>query len=120
MGVDYYNCADCEEIFSDAGRWGHCGNCEATLCGKCYDKAQEKHGELGEGHPKAGWYGENAPNKCGCCDDSKPEMVAITKAEYESLLDDADKLAKLEAYGVDNWSGYSDALSDSEGIFDKE
>jgi hypothetical protein len=48
------------------------------------------------------------------------DVVILTKDEYESLLEDADKLAKLEAYGVDNWSGYSDALSDSEGIFEEE
>jgi DNA polymerase III subunit epsilon len=38
--------------------------------------------------------------------------------EVESLREDAEKLAKLEAYGVDNWSGYGEALSDSEGIFE--
>lgn len=48
------------------------------------------------------------------------EMVTITKAEYESLLEDSDKLNRLEAYGVDNWSGYSDALSDEMGIFKDE
>ncbi|GAV11471.1 hypothetical protein [Paenibacillus sp. NAIST15-1] len=37
-------------------------------------------------------------------------MVSITKAEYESLLDDSNKLGCLEAYGVDNWQGYSYAM----------
>lgn len=32
--------------------------------------------------------------------------------------DEAEKYRRLEAYGVDNWSGYGDALSDSEGIFE--
>lgn len=37
-----------------------------------------------------------------------------------SYQDAAEKLAKLEAYGVDNWSGYSDALSDPDGLFEEE
>lgn len=37
------------------------------------------------------------------------EMVTITKKEYEELLNDSAFLSCLEACGVDNWSGYSDA-----------
>lgn len=37
------------------------------------------------------------------------EMVTITKAEYESLLDDQRWLSALESAGVDNWCGYSEA-----------
>lgn len=36
-------------------------------------------------------------------------MVTITKAEYDSLLDDREWLAALEAAGVDNWEGYGHA-----------
>jgi hypothetical protein len=118
MGVDYYNCEDCGDIFSDAGHHGYCGGCESRLCGDCYDKAQKAHGTLSEDHPNYGDYGDDAPAKCGCCDDSKPEMVTISKSEYESLLEDADKLSRLEAYGVDNWSGYSDAMRDEGSIFE--
>ncbi|MEZ2327338.1 hypothetical protein R1C46_26440 [Bacillus tropicus] len=32
--------------------------------------------------------------------------------------EDALKYRKLEAYGVDNWSGYGMAMSDEEGIFE--
>lgn len=35
------------------------------------------------------------------------------------LQEDSDKLARLKAYGVDNWSGYGDAMSDSEDIFEE-
>lgn len=38
----------------------------------------------------------------------------------ESMKKDCDKLERLEMYGVDNWSGYSDAMSDSEGYFGEE
>jgi hypothetical protein len=85
MGQDFHNCSNCGEIFGDYGHFGHCGGCESILCGDCYDEAQEKHGMLGEDHPKASWYGEDAPNKCGCCDGTKQEMVEITKEEYEQL-----------------------------------
>jgi hypothetical protein len=110
MGVDYYNCAICNDIFADAGHYGHCGNCESTLCGDCYDKMQEKNGVLGEDHEKANMYGPDAPKCCSLCDGSTPEMVTITKAEYESLLDDKHRLECLEAHGVDNWQGYDDAM----------
>lgn len=40
----------------------------------------------------------------------KMEMVTIPKEEYESLLDDRAKLSCLEACGVDNWTGYDDAM----------
>jgi hypothetical protein len=42
--------------------------------------------------------------------EKKPETVTISKEEYESLLDDQHKLECLEAAGVDNWQGYSDAM----------
>lgn len=38
------------------------------------------------------------------------DKVTITLAEYESLLEDKEKLDCLEACGVDNWGGYSDAM----------
>lgn len=67
MGIDYYNCEICDEIFPDVNHYGHCGNCEATLCGDCYDAMREKNGELGEAHEKASWYGEESPNCCDKC-----------------------------------------------------
>ena len=38
------------------------------------------------------------------------EPVLISKAEYESLKEDSEMLACLEAVGVDNWSGYEAAM----------
>jgi len=38
------------------------------------------------------------------------ETVTISKKEYESLLEDSEKLSALEAAGVDNWEGYDDAM----------
>ena len=37
------------------------------------------------------------------------ETVTITKEEYEYLLEQSEFLGCLEACGVDNWNGYSDA-----------
>jgi len=48
------------------------------------------------------------------------DVVVISKKEYESLVKNTQKLFRLKAYGVDNWSGYSDAMSDSEGIFEED
>lgn len=38
------------------------------------------------------------------------EMVTITKEEYDRLVDDSYMLSCLEACGVDNWSGWDDAM----------
>lgn len=38
------------------------------------------------------------------------ETVTITKREYDRLVRAREKLGCLEACGVDNWDGYSDAM----------
>ena len=43
-------------------------------------------------------------------DIAQPETVTISRKEYEALLAARDKLDALEAAGVDNWSGYDDAM----------
>ncbi|MCC5904073.1 MAG: hypothetical protein JJT87_19350 [Halomonas sp.] len=40
----------------------------------------------------------------------KPETVTISRGEYDQLLADQAKLHALEAMGVDNWSGYDEAM----------
>ncbi|MDY7116559.1 YqaJ viral recombinase family protein [Halomonas sp. SSL-5] len=42
---------------------------------------------------------------------AKPETVEISRKEYEALLAAREKLDALEAAGVDNWSGYDDAMA---------
>jgi hypothetical protein len=37
------------------------------------------------------------------------ETVTISKKEYDNLKENSDFLECLEACGVDNWGGYSDA-----------
>ena len=41
-----------------------------------------------------------------------PEMVKITKKEYDRLIEDSELLEALEVHGVDNWPGYEDAISE--------
>jgi hypothetical protein len=39
------------------------------------------------------------------------KTVNLTMTDYRQLLKDAEKLRRLENYGVDNWQGYYDALN---------
>jgi len=48
------------------------------------------------------------------------ETVTISKKEYESLLEDSEKLSALEAAGVDNWEGYDNAMEMMEDMEDME
>lgn len=53
-------------------------------------------------------------------DEQNPsDMVTISKAEYESLLDDQKWRECLESGGVDNWTYYHDSLKDG-GYFSDE
>lgn len=38
------------------------------------------------------------------------DVVTISKKEYKFLLEESRFLACLESAGVDNWSGYDDAI----------
>jgi hypothetical protein len=40
------------------------------------------------------------------------DMVEITRDEYEELLKSRAKLSALECAGVDNWEGYSIAMTE--------
>ena len=42
-------------------------------------------------------------------------VIVVSQAKYRALMVDSDKLARLEAAGVDNWEGYGDALRDDDG-----
>ena len=41
--------------------------------------------------------------------DTKEKTVTITEKEYNELCEDSQFLCALQAAGVDNWDGYSDA-----------
>ena len=40
------------------------------------------------------------------------ELIAISKKEYEALKQDSNKLEALVCFGVDNWCGYDEAMSE--------
>ena len=42
--------------------------------------------------------------------DETTKEITISEKEYESLLEDRNKLYALEGAGVDNWEGYGDAM----------
>ena len=50
----------------------------------------------------------------------KDDTVTISKEEYESLLEDSEKLSALEAAGVNNWEGYDSAMELMEDMEDME
>ncbi len=43
------------------------------------------------------------------------ETITITKAQYDSLMDDMRWRVAVESAGVDNWSGYDYAMADYHG-----
>ena len=49
----------------------------------------------------------------------EPKTVTITVEEYKGLLESQSLLDALEEHGVDNWSGYSDAVAEFYGEFDE-
>jgi len=46
----------------------------------------------------------------------KTETVLLDETEYNTLCAAYDKLTCLEACGVDNWSGYPDAMDTLEEL----
>lgn len=42
------------------------------------------------------------------------EKYILTETELLELLEDQKRLEALEAYGVDNWGGYEEAMNDEE------
>jgi len=48
------------------------------------------------------------------------ETVTISKTEYDSLYRAQMKLGALEAYGVDNWEGWEDAMDSFHEALDAE
>ncbi len=42
------------------------------------------------------------------------DKITITTEEYDRLLEAKNKLAALEAAGVDNWDGYDFAMEDNQ------
>lgn len=67
MGIDYYNCSICEEIFPDVISYGHCSNCDEILCESCMGEQVKKYGNPEERSDAAAMYGSHSPIKCDLC-----------------------------------------------------
>ena len=91
-----------ERCESDHDRCPIC-NDQLFFCHCHHDLAHEALDEL--------YYGDG---------ENGTRAVILSVERLKQLSEAEDKLARLEAYGVDNWSGYSDAMSDPEGIFEDE
>ena len=47
MGMDFYSCENCGEIFDDCGSYGVCHKCNAWFCDDCDNKyrVEEENGK---------------------------------------------------------------------------
>lgn len=45
MGVDFYPCAKCGEVFADSGPFGECGHCGTMFCIDCIKCVHEPETE---------------------------------------------------------------------------
>ena len=114
MGVDYYNCERCGEIFADCGDFRNCNECGTRWCGSDCAEADGYVSPIiidEDGEEMTDYENES----CGYCRGEIEEMIGIPKKEYAQLLDDSRKLNALENGGVDNWSFYGEAMSEYYG-----
>lgn len=103
MGVDYYTCEFCNEIFNDCGNYNRCQKCRRMMCEdcgeqmigdfgeeNCEEKRKEKNEpphEIGERNCKYGLCGE--PKSCFRCDEEylKDELEE-NRNDIEKSIDD--------------------------------
>ena len=81
MGVDFYQCVNCEECCCDACDYGHCAICEGFLCRHCYaitsavvtpyllDDTDEQFREDRKTRARV----------CGDCQDDRPDKDALSQ-----------------------------------------
>lgn len=48
MGVDFYSCDCCGEVFDDCGYWESCRNCNNVYCDECVSKIKYIKDETGD------------------------------------------------------------------------
>jgi hypothetical protein len=120
MGVDFYNCTVCGEIFSDAGYFGHCINCEGMMCGHCHDEMATKYGFIDENDERVGWYGEDAVKHCNACDKPTLDVNKFEKLMYFLIKDSAKYSFRefLEEIGLtdDDYQEIKKYLKETYGI----
>lgn len=72
-----------------------------TLCAKVINHLEYELGELGEDYLKGTTYWEST---------GVLRNLRIDNSKYEEIRARLDMLNALEAAGVDNWTGYGDAM----------
>ena len=102
MGVDFFNCAICNEIFNDCGYYGTCSNCEEMMCGTCVDSQGKKYGVVEEDSEAALDWGDDAPVKCDRCSGEIITDAAIV--EYLCALIDNTKEQVIARMKISNMS----------------
>lgn len=84
MGVEFYNCCICNDIYADCGEYGNCEGCGQSWCGRC-DKTQNVF-----------WY--DGSIRCTLCFSTDPKPI-----EDNDLLEYAlEKLNKSRAELIDD------------------
>jgi len=66
MGIDYFNCISCGEIFPDCDYVGICANCENWFCKDCHLTQIQKYGVVTDEESKAR-FGDKALIECIEC-----------------------------------------------------
>lgn len=88
MGVDYYNCATCNEIFNDCGIFYTCSNCGSMHCQYCGEEALiDKYGQVEVGTKAADYYGDDALRGCPACS----KRVLLNKTYDQDSLADIER-----------------------------
>ena len=103
MGVDYFNCGNCNDIYNDHGDYYYCGKCWEGFCVDCgKNELIEKYGIWNEEDPRD--YDESGvilgePNTLKSC-----PLCSRDKIDYELL---ARWLAEKDSETVETlWREY--------------
>jgi len=73
MGVCYYNCDICEEIYCDCGDYSYCEKCETSFCEDCVDKFELEYGK------------DDELINCPICNKTEVTYHEIRKVMWEKL-----------------------------------
>lgn len=82
MGVGYYNCSECKELFADCGDFLKCGNCGDMYCPDCMDTA------------KITFMDEDDEEVSGCIRCEPKRKAKIEFQNFQKSLNDVEILSK--------------------------
>lgn len=82
MGIDYFNCPECDEIYPDCGGFITCVKCESWICESCADEVYREYGRVDPDSEDADYFGDFASLGCSECSGDKEKL----KIEVVNLL----------------------------------